>query len=84
MNDLKSPAMAFCSWIQDQRKPQSCDPPEGLKRQGLQELATFEPQQGQHGEHLQHNQGHGGPAYNWFLLRLAFRHQLNAPKALLG
>ena len=42
----------------------------------LEELASLEPEQGQHGEHLQHNQGLGGPAHHGVLLKLGFRHQL--------
>ena len=75
--------MAFRYWIQDQRKPQSSNPPKAPKRQALEELTSFEPQQSEHGEHLQHNQGLGGPAHHWLLLRLAFRHQLNAPTGQL-
>ena len=75
--------MAFRSWIHDQGKPQSCDPPKGPKRLVLKKLPAFEPQQSQHGEHLQHNQGLGGPAHRRFLLRLAFRHQAGALTALL-
>ena len=75
--------MAFRSWIHDQRKPQGCDPPKGLKQLALKKLPAFEPQQSQHGEHLQHNQGLGGPAHHWFLLRLALRHRLNAARGQL-
>ena len=80
---LKSPAMAFCAWSQSRRKGQCCVPPKGPKRQVLEELAAFEPKQSEHREHLQHNQGLGGPAHHWLLLRLAFRHQLNAPTGQL-
>ena len=80
---LKSPAMAFRSWIQSRRKGQCCDPPKGPKRQALEELTSFEPEQSEHREHLQHNQGLGGPAHHWLLLRIAFRHQLNAPTGQL-
>jgi len=50
----------------------------------LKKLPPFEPQQSQHAEHLQHNQGLGGPAHHWFLLRLALRHQPNASRGQLA
>ena len=84
MGCLKSPAMAFHSWIHDQPNPKGCDPPKGPKRLELKKAPPFEPQQGQHGEHLQDNQGLGGQAHHRFLLRLAIRHWLNAPKEQLG
>ena len=84
MRCLKSPAIAFCSWIQDQHEPQGCDPQKEAKRLNLKELASLEPQQGQHGEHLQHNKDLGGRAHHRFLLRLAFWHQIKGPTAPLG